>query len=271
MGETSRAWSTRTCAPLRIYRGVNRLIYGKLIRALYRKADSVVALSEGVRKDMIETFGLSGQGIKVIYNSIDLDEIDSLADEPVGELPGGWTGPLILSAGRLVPQKNQELLIRAFRTVRDGIDARLAILGTGPLEERLRRLSAELGLAEDVWFLGWKKNPFKYMRRASLFVLSSNYEGLGNVIIEALACRCPVVSTACPYGPDEILREGKGGILVPLGDAEALARAMARLLDNEAARMELVRGARERAETFAMPRIAVEYERLLESLAASCG
>ena len=140
----------------------------------------------------------------------------------------------MLAVGRLTEQKDFSTLIHAFAQVRQGHPARLLILGEGEERPALEALVRKLGLEQDVNFPGWVENPYPYMVRASLFVLSSRWEGLPTVLIEALCCGTPAVSTDCPSGPREILRGGQYGQLVPVGDADALARAIETALDDKA-------------------------------------
>ena len=142
---------------------------------------------------------------------------------------------MVLAAGRLVALKGFDTLLRAFARVRQQMPARLVILGEGSERSNLERLAAELGVAADVDMPGFDPNPFRYMKRAGVFVLSSRYEGLPNVLIQAMACGCPVVSTDCPNGPAEILDGGRYGPLVPVDDVEALAYAMAQALAGKVA------------------------------------
>src|SRR5690606_37626457 len=133
--------------------------------------------------------------------------------------------PVLVAAGRLVPQKNFPLLLAAFAQLRAQRPARLLILGEGRERPRLEAAAHELGIAADVALPGHVDNPYAAYARASLFVLSSDWEGLPTVLIEALACGCPIVATDCPSGPAEILQGGRYGSLVPMGDAAALAQA----------------------------------------------
>ncbi len=142
----------------------------------------------------------------------------------------------MLAVGKLTPQKDYDTLLRAFARVREKHPVRLVILGEGQEEGRLRSLAAELGIAEQVQLPGHVDNPYAYMRQASMFVLSSAWEGCPNVLLEALACGSPVVSTDCPSGPKEILANGKYGKLVPVRDEAALASAMEAVLDGDAIR-----------------------------------
>ena len=225
--------------PSLIYTGINKFIYTRLIRKLYPRADCAIALSEGVKSDLVMNFGLPEESVRVIYNPIDCKQARSEAEEEVTE-PLFETGiPVILNVGRLVAQKNQALLIRSFARVRRRVPSALAFLGQGPLERELHNLARSLEVEEDVHFLGWRSNPFKYMRRAQVFALSSDYEGFGNVLVEAMACGCPVISTDCPYGPGEILENDKNGLLVPVGDEAALAEAIGRMLQDRLCETDL--------------------------------
>ncbi|AFV10520.1 glycosyl transferase [Thermacetogenium phaeum DSM 12270] len=198
-----------------------------LMRLFYSWADAVVAISKGVAEDLIQITKLPKEKVKVIYNPVITNEIFEKAEEPV-EHPWFAQGepPVILGVGRLTEQKDFATLIRAFHLVRKECNAKLVILGEGEKRAELEKLVEGLGLKEDVDMPGFVKNPFKYMKRATVFVFSSKWEGFGNVLVEAMAVGTPVVSTDCPSGPAEILEGGEYGYLVPLGDINAMARAI---------------------------------------------
>ena len=158
--------------------------------------------------------------------------------------------------------KDYPTLFRAFRQVSRNSDVRLVILGEGSWRRRLEKLTRKLGLQEKVSLPGWVTNPYSFMRRASLFVLSSKLEGLGNVLIEAMACGCPCVSTNCPSGPSEILDDGRFGPLVPVGDDSALAAAMERVLNSPPDKNALLA----RAQEFSLDASVDQYERLILDL-----
>ena len=204
-----------------------RTISETAMRWLYPRADAVVAVSKGVAQDLLNLIPQLKPKLTVIYNPVIDAAFYAKADAPV-EHP--WfqlnQPPVVLAAGRLVALKGYDTLLHAFARVRQQIPARLVILGEGGERPNLERLAAELGVAADVDLPGFDPNPFRYMRRAGVFVLSSRYEGLPNVLIQALACGCPVVSTDCPSGPSEILDGGRYGALVPVDDVEAMARAI---------------------------------------------
>lgn len=197
------------------------------LRWSYPRVDGLVAVSSGVADDISEVLGYERDRIRVIHNPIETAKLLALADERV-EHPWFAPGepPVVLGVGRLTSQKDFPTLIRAFAQLRSGREARLMILGEGELRGELESLVESLGLSAEVALPGFVDNPFAYMRAAALFVLSSRWEGLANVIIEALACGTPVVSTDCPYGPAEILDHGRWGRLVQVGDYRGMAEAM---------------------------------------------
>ncbi len=205
-----------------------------VIRIFYPWADAVVAVSQGVADDLALRTGLSHEDIDVIYNPIVTPDLERRARAPV-EHPWLEPGepPVVLAAGRFQPQKGFPTLLRAFARVRRSRPVRLLLLGDGPERPALEALIAGLGLERDVSLPGFVTNPCPYMTRAAVFVLSSGWEGLPGVLIEALYCGAPLVSTDCPSGPREILRDGRYGRLVPVGDEVALARAIELALAGE--------------------------------------
>jgi len=235
-----------------------------LSRCLYPKADALVAVSHGVGRGIQGLFRLPEPKIHVIHNGSDSATIRRMAKDPVedSKFLGSFPGPVIVTVGRLDPQKNQSMLVRAFHGVSARIDSRLIIIGEGPERCNLQRLLDELGLGDRVEFIGFTENPFKYMARCDLFVLSSDSEGFANVIIEAMICGLPVISTRCTYGPDEIIDDGTNGILVPTGNAEALKAAMVRLLSDEDLRRRLSAAGQRRVRDFGTMSMTAKYESL---------
>lgn len=211
--------------------GFKHRLIPRLIRWFYPWADRVVAVSKAAGEDLVRTTGMSSNLVTTIYNPVVTDKLFAKAQEPFDH---PWfsenSPPVILGAGRLEPQKDFETLIRAFHRVRAEREARLVILGKGNERPNLERLVQSLGLKDEVHLPGFVANPFKYMARADVFVLSSRFEGLPGVLIQAMATGCPVISTDCPSGPREILENGKWGPLVPVGDEEALAAAIIKKL-----------------------------------------
>jgi glycosyltransferase involved in cell wall biosynthesis len=238
-----------------------------LVRRMYGQAEAVVAVSDGVADELARWSGLPRAQIVTIYNAVVTEELIARQKEPIDHpwfQPG--TPPVIMSAGRLGRAKDHPTLIRAFARVRRARPARLVIFGQGKTETKtarsiaaLQELAGELGVADDVALPGFVANPFAYMARAALFALSSINEGLPGVLIQAMACGCPVVSTDCPSGPAEILSGGRYGPLVPPGDDAALAAAMLATLDAPPPAATL----RERAGYFSVERAVAHYERVL--------
>ncbi len=202
------------------------------IRWLYPRIDRIVAVSEGVANDTANIARIPRSRIAVIRNPVITPELFARAADPC---PHPWLAPgrppVIMGAGRLQRQKDFPTLIRAFARVRAVRECRLMILGEGSARPKLEALVAELGLTGSVDLPGFQSNPYRYLARAALFVLSSAWEGSPNVLTEAMALGIPVVATDCPSGPAEILAAGRHGPLVPVGDAEALAAAMLATLE----------------------------------------
>lgn len=249
--ERRRAWRWRYAPPL--------------IRHVYPQADAIVSVSDGVRDDLAAVAGLPVDSIVTIYNASFLGETTRrLIAEPVTH---PWlvdkSAPVLVGVGRLVLPKDFATLIRAFARVRAVRPARLIILGdekTRGERARLQALATELGVAADVDLHGFVENPFAFLARADVFVLSSRREGIANVVIEALVCGCPVVSTDCQFGPYEVLEGGRYGRLVPVGDDQAMAAAIVETLDNPPDREVL----RERGATFSLERVAQRYLELID-------
>ncbi len=205
-----------------------------LTRLFYRFADGIVAVSQGVAQDLSQVAGLPRERIQVIHNPAVTPELAARAQEPV-EHPWFETGqpPVILGVGRLADQKDFPTLIRAFAQVHQQRSARLMILGEGKQRKQLLALARELKVEAAVALPGFVANPYAYMARAAALVLSSAWEGLPTVLIEAMAVGTPVVSTDCPSGAAEILDQGKYGWLVPVGDHAAIAVALLKILAGE--------------------------------------
>ncbi len=255
-------------------------IIRNMIKILYNRADSVLAVSEGVRNDLIYEFGISPEKIVVIPNPTDISKIESLAQEDI--LDEDWfndSTPVILNVGRLTEQKGQWYLIRAFSQVRKHVKCRLVIRGSGELQPYLQELVDELKLKNDVRFLGWVDNPYKYMSRASIFVFSSLWEALPCSLVEAMACGIPVIATDCKYGPSEILGGGEWGILIPPMDGcvyhacdpltveeERLSDEIIRILNDQKMRETYSIKSKERSRAFNTDYSISKYEELFRGL-----
>ena len=237
----------------------------ELVRRTYPGADAIVTVSSHAADELITKIGLNPQKITTIHNPVVDDNLRARAQETL-EHP--WfapdEAPVILAAGRLTEQKDFSSLLRAFAVVRADREARLVILGEGRLRGDLEALANQLGIQADIDLPGFVKNPFQYMARASVFVLSSVYEGLPGVLIQAMACGCPVVSTDCPGGSREILSDGEYGALAGVGNVDALAGAILTQLHNPTARDVLL----QRAEDFSVDRSVDNYLALLDSVAS---
>jgi glycosyltransferase involved in cell wall biosynthesis len=208
------------------YAGVGRRPRDWVLPSLYRRADAIIAVSTGVAENLRLMRTGPDDRIAVVPNGVALERIDEKAAQPVDHpwLQGSG-GPVLLAIGRLVAKKDYPTLLEALRLVRLACPVRLIILGEGPERGRLEALASRFGVGESLSMPGFRRNPFAYLARADLYVLSSISEGMPSSLIEALACGCPAVSTDCPSGPSEILGGGYGA-LVPVGDPRALAAAI---------------------------------------------
>jgi len=213
---------------------IGKYLLKKLIaKYIYPLADEIIAVSKDAAEDLENYAGYQHGRVKNIYNPVIFPELFDMGKQSV---PHPWLkdthASVILAVGRLSHEKNFALLIKAFAKIRTQCKAKLMIIGEGPEREALQQLINNLGINDDVALVGFQKNPYAYMSRTAALVLSSNYEGLSNVLIEALACGSPVISTDCKSGSREILADGKYGILVPVGNIDALATAMKEVLAN---------------------------------------
>ena len=246
----------------------HRRVFSWASRYGYRRADAVVATSQGVADDLALAFGVSANRIHVVHNPVDLDAIARAVDEPIDAAHAvACQPPVIVAAGRLAAAKNYPLLIDAVALLRARLPVRLVILGGGDLEAPLRRLVAEKQLEDVVTFAGFQRNPWGYIARADVFALSSRYEGFGNVLVEAMACGVPVVATSSP-GTREIVNDGVDGLLVDRHEPAALAAALERVLQEPGLRTRMAAEARRSATRFALPVVASAYARLFEEVLA---
>jgi len=234
-----------------------------LIRYLLLRLKNVIVPSVGIKSDIISHFSINDKKFKVIYNGFDLEWIRSCGLMDISIIKDC---PWIVTASRLGPPKDFSTLLHAFRIVRDQVKTKLLIIGEGPYEQKIREETALLKLDEDVYMLGFQENPFKYIAKADVFVLSSLSEGLPGAIIEAMTLGVPVISTDCPSGPREIIKNNDNGILIPVGDAHNLASACFSILNDCSLRDRLVAGGRERAEYFSIQRMNKEYNEYFVNL-----
>jgi glycosyltransferase involved in cell wall biosynthesis len=236
-------------------------VWKTLVRLLYPRASAIVTNTNGAKEELTSFLGVAPDRVTVLPNPLDLDRIRELASETIDD--ARWpSGPVLVHVGRFTYAKDHDTLLRAFALLRAQRPATLVLVGDGEDEARVRALCTELGLDEDVRFMGFTRNPYKLLARGTLSVLTSRFEGLPNVLIESMAVGVPIVSTACQYGPIEIIGDNEYGVLVPVGDAAAFAKAAARLLDDEEERQRLIERGRRRALDFDRGRVGRDYEEL---------
>jgi glycosyltransferase involved in cell wall biosynthesis len=237
-----------------------------LVGKSYPEADAIVAVSNHVADDLAAVTGLQRDSVTTIYNPVVDGKLYEQANAPLEHpwfVPGSV--PVILGVGRLTDQKDFPTLLRAFARVRARRKVRLVILGEGKLHSALEDMAGELGVQADVQLAGFVQNPFNYMANAAVLGLSSLYEGLPGVLIQALACGCPVVSTDCPGGSAEILENGKICPLVTPGDDAAFAKALESLIDDPPSKSSL----QAHAQLFSTDHSAEQYLSLLDELTAT--
>ncbi len=237
-------------------------VWTGLRRLLYPLAGAVVVQSESV-KEWARAFLLQRK-LFVIPNHVVVD--GEYAEEPIS-----WSCPFVVAVGRLEYCKGFDSLIRAFGKAVQGTDWSLVILGEGPEGPRLRAMAGALGVEKHLHFAGTRRDVLAVMKRAGLFVLSSRYEGFPNALLEAMSCGLPVISFDCPSGPREIIRHGVDGILVPPGDVDAMAKAMARMMADEGERQRLGIRAQEVVQRFSAERVMGMWEELLQRVSHGDG
>jgi len=262
-----------------------------LVRTVYNRADKVVAICEGVRKDLVDYYGVNPDKIEVIYPYFDVSEIQKKSEE---EIEPEWCGiflkPVIITAGRLTYDKGQWHLIKAFSLVKAVMpDAALVILGRGEMEDDLKHLAERSGYSKDIHFMGYCENPFKYISKAKVFAFPSLIEGFGNALGEALACGTPAVSADCDVGPREILapeadphskatyvEEHSAGFLTPAFDDQCdllsdyptdsekfMSDALLRILQDNVLREKMSKAATLRAMRFDTSIVTEQWDELI--------
>jgi glycosyltransferase involved in cell wall biosynthesis len=225
---------------------------------IYPRARAIVVQTERIRDCFSER---AREKIRIIANPINIDYLESPPLE-IG-LPGKKN---IVTVARLHPKKRLDLLIRAFAAIAGKIDCGLVVIGDGPERGRLESLCHSLGVAEKVRFTGVLTNPWSLAGNCDIFVLSSEYEGMPNALLEAMACGLAVISFDCPTGPRELIRHGHNGVLVPLLDLDALTREMERLLRDDEERKRLGRAAQKVRDTFSLETVMQQWETVLEQV-----
>jgi glycosyltransferase involved in cell wall biosynthesis len=233
-------------------------------KRVYRAADVVLANSTDMKAGLTEDLGLRPERVRMINNPIAIDTIRSQLDD---SLPGAPNRPFILTAGRLEYQKAHDVMIRAFAKSGLWRTHALVILGKGSRLAALHTLAAKLGVGEYVRFIGFVANPYAWMARAELFLLSSRWEGFPTVAAEALAAGAPLVLSDCPFGPRDVIEPGVSGELVPVDDVDALADMLARLIADPARRAAMAKAGAERVKQFDIAPMIEQYGALFEELA----
>lgn len=247
------------------FRPSQRPVMAWIARRFFPRADAIVAVAEGIKRDLVESFGIPAIKIVVVPNPVDLQLIRQRASEPIDPRLGEQLPPrLVIAVGRMVKLKGFDILLRAFARLPVELDVGLAFVGSGEEEPRLTALADELGVQRRVHFLGQQDNPWKFMARAQLLALSSLTEGFPNVIGEALTLGLPVVASDCSPGVRDYLENGRAGLLVPPGDVTAMTEALKRALTDQALREQLKARAPERMRDFELARVVPLYEAVLE-------
>ncbi|HEY4601344.1 MAG TPA: glycosyltransferase [Cerasibacillus sp.] len=247
-------------------RNVKLFLYGRL----YRFAAKVIALSNGVKDNIVQRYKINQKKIEVIYNPVDIQNIQERIQ--AGTIKQEHRAifqeeaKVVITAGRLVHDKDHKTLLKAFAKLKEKMTTnklKLVILGEGKLQEELEQLAQKLSINDEVYFMGFQENPYIYFNKADLFVLSSINEGFGHVLAEALAVGTPIVSTNCKPGATEVLQNGRYGKLTPVGNAEKLATAMYDILSLEQKRIqEIQTQGQQRAQEFDAKTIAKQYEKM---------
>lgn len=248
------------------YKETNRKIkkiFPILSRILYPKVDVIVAVSRGVAQDIQNLLKIPIKNIHIIYNPIFDDSIEELSSQEIHHpiFKKSRDFKIVLGAGRLTKQKDFKTLIYAFNEVRKKMKCKLVIIGEGEERKNLEDLIKKLGIENDVYLLGFVPNPYPYMKEADVFVLSSIWEGFGNVLVEAMATGTNVVSTNCPSGPTEILDNGLYGDLVRVGDYKQLSNSIIKAIENPKSKETII----SRAKKFSVTSAFNKYKQIIEN------
>lgn len=247
---------------LKYFPPAHKFIHKILTRLTYPFLNKIITVSKGVAKDLKEMYPNISCDIETIYNPLPVNKIVQKSKEDVEFTE--FDRPLVVGAGRLVPEKGFDVLIRAHSIlINKGIKHHLLILGEGSERKRLEKLIKELNVINSVTLLGFTNNPYRYISLANVFVLSSRFEGFGMVVAEALALGVPVVSTDCPSGPAEILKEGEVGLLVPINDPNNLALAIENVLIDKELAKKLAEKGKERSKDFEIYNVVPKFENVL--------
>lgn len=241
------------------HRGIERRL--KKLGNRLNDYDKVIVISDEMKKEAIEMFPFLEKKLVRIYNSFNFDEIYKLANENIDK---DLEGQYILAIGRLEEtQKDFTTLIKAYSKICDEVEENLYIIGDGRHREQLESLTKDLKIENRVKFLGFRTNPYPYLKRANLFVHSSKFEGFGLVILEAMILGKMVIATDCPTGPSELLNNGKNGILVEIGNIDEMADNMKKVLLNKEVQKEYLKNSEEKLKEFDAKLVMREFENIL--------
>jgi len=241
------------------YSGIKRL----MTRLFFPMANEVISVSKAASHDLMSSFNIPEHKISVIYNGIDkMHIIKCSAYQPEQKYFDDET-PIIVAVGRLSKQKGFDVLIRAFAEVRKKRAVKLLILGEGDERSYLESLAVKEGVSQHVSMPGFVSNPYAYIKRSSLYVLSSNFEGFPVILLEVMACGVPIISTTCTSGPSEILENGVTGILVNVGNVGELSGSICNLLDDPAKAEQLALNAKKKVDDWTIEKMVSHHEQLI--------
>jgi len=258
---------------IRFYCGqmtAEKALWHCMIRFFCRYSDRIVVASEGIKEECIAEYKAKRNKVVTIHNSVDAQSVGRYSVEYFNaeSSPDHF---LISTAGRLSAEKNMAVLLKAFALLKRDLKAKLWIVGDGPERPHLEALASSLNLMDDIVFWGFQENLYKFIQKSDVFVHTSLFEGFGNIILEAMSCGVPVIATDCPFGPREIIKNGENGILVPVSDEGALAKALKIILENKETRNRFVRNAHQRLLEFTPEKMVRSYEDVFLSIAYSNG
>lgn len=241
----------------------------EMIKNYYNKADKIIAITSGIKKDLIRNYDVNRRLFEIIYNPLDIDDIEHKSNIKLeDDIFNNIIGKKIVSVGRLAPVKDHKTLIKAFSLVlQKNNEFNLVILGCGELENELNDLIVELNLQNKVFLLGFKDNPYNYMKKCDLYVMSSINEGFPHTLVEAMHLKIPVISTNCKTGPKDILKNNRYGYLVPVSDYEAMAKKIDKLINSEKRLNKKVNSAYKRTLEYKADKIIKKYDDIFSEIA----
>lgn len=243
--------------------GNNSIIFKLITFVLYNFfACKIIALSYGVKDDLLMNFGIRKRKIEVIYNPVDIENIEIQSNEIIDDVEIDNNYKTIVTIGRLAKPKDYPTLLKSVRLVKDKMDVKVIILGKGPEKENIVELISQLRIEDSVELVGFKDNPYKYLRKADLFLLTSRWEGFAHVIVEAMVLGIPVIATDCKSGPKEIIGENEYGVIVPVGDVENISENIIHILRDENLSDKYSDLGKKRARDFDSKKIIKQYEDL---------